>query len=289
MSIENVIGEPAELPQPDAPAAPEPAAQDAQAQPDADQQQQHPDEPKVVPLAALHEERGKRKDLQAELARERERVAQIEARMAARLEQLARAVQPPPPAPPALEENPVGHFSHKINELAQQVGQLSQHTQAEREAAMAAQRVQAVAAAVQQAEAAFKRENPDYVDAVSHLHEVRIRELEAIGTPRFEAEARSARELQEFAMVAAAQGRNPAEMAYSVAKVRGYQGKAAQAKVSAEEQLAIAKRGTAAAGSLGNGGGAGNGRLSPKALLAMSDDEFAEATAGKNWARLFGA
>lgn len=280
MSIDNILGEPAELPQPtDTPAektdpAPTPEAPATE--------EEH--EPKVVPLAALHEERGKRRELAAQVAAEKATRAELENRFEQRLQALARAAQSPPPAAPDFTADPAGHLKHQLDTTQQQLHFIAQRGEQERQQAHMAETQARTTHAVQQDENAFVTRQPDYPDAVKHLHVTRVRELQALGNDEFSAERQSASELQQFAMWSVGQGRSPSQTAYALAIAKGYTTKKA---TTPGEQMAMAQKGAAAAKSLGSGGSHG-GQLTAQQLLSMPDEEFAEATKGNKWQKLMG-
>lgn len=281
--LNDILGEPAELPQetPSAPApspapAPAPPAPEAAA-PAAEPAQ--PEQPKMVPYQALQEERRMRQ----QLARER---VEMEQRVEKRLEALQQQLAPQPPAAPDPTTDPVGFLAHQQQTVSQQVDQLTrQHQQTQQQAQMAAAEQQLTSRIVQ-SEAAFRASAPDYDQALGHLHSLRVKELQVLGSDEAAAHEQSVRELRQAAFFHAAHGRSPAEVMYGLAKVRGYGPPQAPA-VTPAEQMAMAQRGTQAAASLGGGGGTA-GRLDAKALLAMSDEEFAEATKGDKWRKVMG-
>lgn len=291
--LTSIIGEPVEMPTEapsPAPAPAEPQAEAAQPAQAVEQESAHEAEPKMVPLAALHEERAKRRELAAQADAERRAREDLERRMEQRLQALQQAMQPKAPEPPSLEDNPVGHIVHKVDALQAQQQALLQQSHQERLAAAQAAALAQVAQRVQHDEAAFKARTPDYLDAVGHIHTMRVRELQALGVDEFAAERQSADELKQFAFVTAANGKSAAEVAYSIAKAKGYTAKStapAVAAPSASEQMQMAQRGAAAATSLGNGSATG-GRITMSQLASMSDEEFAEATSGGKWERVLG-
>jgi hypothetical protein len=92
---------------------------------------------------------------------------------------------------------------------------------------------------------------------------------------------RVGQEQAQAALQWAQQGMNPAEVAYALAKARGYQPKGQttqQPQQTAEEKIAAQQRGTSAARGLGSGGGATRGKLTAQALASMSDEDFAKLT-----------
>src|SRR5262252_7740699 len=75
-------------------------------------------------------------------------------------------------------------------------------------------------------------------------------------------------------------GRNPGELVYAFAKARGYTPKAAAAGAApTQDRLETVERGQTAARSLGTMGGTATAKLSVESLAAMSDADFAKATA----------
>lgn len=280
--INSLVGESVELPQ-DAPQEAAEPAQEQQAAPEPQQAEaQAEPEPRVVPLAALHEERSKRRELAAQVEAERRTREELERRFEQRLQAMAR---PPAPQPPTLDENPLGHMVHKLDTLQAQQQELMQQSEAERQAGHRAAMEAQLANKVQREEQAFVARQPDYQNAIQHMHQLRTRELQVLGMDEFAAEQKSAAELREFAYVTAAQGRSPAEIAYNLAKARGYNPAPAQ---DPQQRIQTAQRGTAAAASLG-GGASTSGGVTARQLLSMSDDEFAAATSGDKWRKLMGA
>lgn len=280
--LSDIIGEPEDLsapapaaaPEAEAP-APQPEAAPAPAQAEGGEQPGHQ---KMVPYQALQEERRMRQ-------RERDERLQMEQRVEQRLAALQRNMQPPPPPPPSLEENPVGHLAHRLDQVSQNTQALMQQSAQAQQAAQLAQAEAIITHRVTAAEAAFAQQAPDYQQAVSYLHNLRVKELTAMGTPQEDATVQSARELKELAFHTAVRGGNPAEHAYQWAKARGYSTK--PAAPSPADQLQMAQRGVAAATSLGNGAGT-SGSLNARELLAMTDDEFEAATKGGKWAKMMG-
>jgi len=111
-SISEIVGQDvnlqAELPESTDPAPQDPAPQDPPAGNEPNEPAKEPDS-RVVPLAALHEERAKRKELAANI----ENLRQEQARRDTILEQrLAALQQRNEPQPPSFDENPAAHLLH---------------------------------------------------------------------------------------------------------------------------------------------------------------------------------
>lgn len=262
---------------------PEPAQVETQAEPSQEfpQEQAEPAEPKLVPLAALHEERTRRKDLQAEVARERMAREETERRVQARLDALTAALAPKQQAP-SFDENPAGYLQHSLEEVKGAAMQTKQEIEAWRAQQHQQQQIELAASRVRAAEQSFIATRPDYQKALDYYTESRIRELAAFGLDTDQARAQVGQEMLSGALQHAAQGRNPAELAYKLAEARGYRPQATTA-----DKIQAQQRGVAAAKTLGSGGATG-GAISARALLEMSDDDFAEATKGGKWEKLMG-
>lgn len=237
---------------------------------------------KTVPLAALHEAREK-------IRIQREEFTQFKAEQARReqiIEQrLAALVQAQQPQAPAFDENPAEHLRQQLQTVqqsqqatAEQIQQWHQAQQAEAQRQQLAQRVAAV-------EAEFVQQAPDYEQALKHLASVRVRELVAFGNDEESARRQSVQELHQHAYWCAANGKNPAAIAYELAKARGYSSKPAAPSVA--DNFKVQQKGVAASRSLGSGGAA-SGKPSVEALLSMTDEDFAAATKGNNWHKLMG-
>ena len=273
-NLENVIGEDVNL----TPDQPEPQ----QVEPQAEQEpQEQPVEQKTVPLPALHEERARRRELQQQLQQERQAREEMERRVQARLDALAQAMQPKQDIP-AFEENPAEHLKHSVEQVKQTAEMTQQQISEWRQQQAAQAQIARAAEMVRAAEAEFVRETPDYQHAVTFMLDSRTREFEAFGHDPATAKRMAAEEMAQGAISNAARGINPAEVAYKLARARGY-----NPQSSAADKMQMQQRGAMAAKSLGTGGAA-VGKLSAKALAEMSDDEFAEATKGNNWKKLMG-
>jgi hypothetical protein len=245
-------------------------------------EQAEPQQQRTVPLAALHEERARRRELAQQMEQLRAQQAERDRVIEERLQALIQSQQP---KPPAFDENPAEHLRQQLENLqqtqkasAEQIERMNQAYAAEQARAALSQRVLA-------AEEAFKAAKPDYYDALKHFGGTRVRELMAFGVEQEAARQQVAQEMQQHAFWCAQNGKDPAEIAYNLAVARGYSAK--PAGVPAADKMQMQQRGMAASKSLGSGGAAAP-KTTVEALLAMSDEDFAEATKGNKWAKLFG-
>jgi len=234
---------------------------------------------RMVALAALHEERTRRRELDRQL-RERDREL---AELRGRFSVIERLNAPPPPAPPpSVEEDIFG----AVRATGEAVEELRQRMASRDAQDRAARREQDVVAAYRSDAAQFEASHPDFRAAYSHLLASRAQELAALGydDPRAIHDALMA---DEFAVAQAALARrqSPAEIIYNLARQRGYAGGAQAAPGRGGERLASIARGQAANKSLSATGGAGgDADISAEALLKMPMDEF-EAWCTRNPAR----
>lgn len=259
----------------------EPAAEVEQQAPEQTEEQREPDT-RTVPLAALHEERQRRKEAADLLKQERAAREALERRVEERLAALQQAMTPQTPAPD-FESDPAGALRHQITQVGQEARATREQVESWQQHQARQQQLAATVDTVQRHEAEFKAATPDYQEAVSFMLASRTREFEALGNDAMTAQQLAAQEMAQGALMNAAQGRNPAEIAYRLAKARGYTPKGSDPAAKLQTQ----QRGVAASKSLGSGG-ATKGSTSVEALLSMSDEDFAAATKGGKWEKLLG-
>lgn len=236
------------------------------------------EERKLVDKGALDEERARRKALQEEVNQFKIERARWEERFNA-----IRPQQPQPPPPPSPDEDIFGAVKHQdntIRQITEKIGAYEKQIAAEKQ-------MRQLAEWASSQEGTFKKETPDYDDALSHLRRTRIGELKSVwGMSDAQVNQQMINEERQLLMAAARMGKNPAELAYQSAKERGYQKK--EAKASAEDmskKLDVIEEGQKASRSLSSvGGKAAGGELSIEQVLKMPDDEF-EAWKVKNPAK----
>lgn len=165
---------------------------------------------KVIPLAAHLEERSRWK---TELATLQERLAKLET-----------PAKPPAPEPDFIED-PKGYVDAKTAKALDALKAVEQKL----EPVQQATEQQQFLATVARVESEFVGHTPDYYEALAHVRQVRIAQLaelypqatqEQIGQQIVAEEVQVARSLM-------AQGRNPSETLYRLAKTYGYAPKAA--------------------------------------------------------------
>lgn len=236
-------------------------------------------EPKdgTVNHGALHEERMRRKNVEAELAETRRQAA--DTLRALREEAIAlRARYEPAQQAPDPASDPLGAMYQGQQTLAQKLDAIERRMSQGDEQAQAAQVVTSVVTAAQSSEAEFRAKTPDYDRAVATLQQQRMRELATLGVHPQEAQRRIVAEAVQVSDYALRRGESPAEVMYRLAQARGYVPEARKLEMQQEGQKASRPTGSTAAPKIGI-----------EALLSMDADEF-DKVAGdpKAWKRLAG-
>jgi hypothetical protein len=173
---------------------------------------QKPD--KTVPLAALHQERERRKELQS-------KVSQMETRF----NQLMERLQKPEPQVPAFEENPAEHLRQKQVQLEQQIQQQTETVQqAEARRAQEAQLAQ-FDNAYKSAAMEYAQQTPGFTDAYQHLIASRKQAYEQMGVEPSEYAARLQHEERQIAHTAFTLGINPGVLLQNLAVAAGFKPK----------------------------------------------------------------
>jgi len=233
---------------------------------------------KTVPLAALHEERERRKELQRQ-------IEDVNRRADERFNLIAQKLAASAPAAESKREmpDPEKDAVGAIRMTAEEVKVLSDFKRQVEAQAAQSQAIQAVFAHAARLENEFESRTPDFQTASTFLRETRAQELATLGVDPYRVQQILGLEKLQLAQAALQQGRNPAEIIYALAKMRGYspnagapKGKAAAGDAEAAKLARIAK-GQEAGTSLGAASGAAPGKTGIEALLGMSDAEFASA------------
>lgn len=264
--VNDVLSEPGgDIPEPQAEPVVQAAPEPAQPAPDKPK-----DDPKVVGiLENLRDEREKRQTSQAEAAALRERLAQFE-QLKAELDEQRKAKQAQAEQE-RFNENPAAYLKQQVDGISQKIEQQGAQTQAERQQAEEQMRFHmAVSSQIQ----AFKKQTPDYTEAVNFLKDRRSREYEALGYTTDQIDSLFDQEAIGIAKVAIQNGKNPGEVAYTLAKMWGYSGaKQPDPKQDNEAALKRLEQGVKASQTL-SGAGHPEEQSLLKKVEDMSDDEF---------------
>lgn len=223
--------------------------------------------PGMVPQGALHQERERRKETERQFQELQRQFAEIQARLA-----------PPPPEivvpDPILD--PQGFKQFQIDQIKQRAAEKAEAAQREQQTAQQ----QAIMARVTHDVAQFKATVPDYEPAFQHAVKVRREELAFYGNSPEQIQAQLEVDMQAIVQQAYSQGKNPGELFYGYAKMRGYSPAQAAAQpvpdpqaVAQVQALARAQQATATMGTAG--GPSSDGGMTIEMLAKMSEKELA--------------
>ena len=232
-------------------------------------------EPRRVPLAELLSERERRRAAEGELAANRARLTAIESQLSA----LAAGDGDLPDG----AKDPEG-YAKAFAALAERTKTALDNLRTAVEAQARQSEIGERCMGIYRDHAEdFAKRQPDYPAAREYLKSDRDGELAALGyaDPTMRAQMLANDEAMIVAR-ALLDGINPAERIYAAARRRGYKPGGGDG-----EKLRLAERGQAAGKSLGSASGGATPALSAEALAALDDTEFAQATKGEKWKRLW--
>lgn len=193
-----------------------------------------PNPREFVPVATHIEERNQRRALQTENDR-------LKAELAALKNPPAKV---DPPAEPDFAENPKGYVDQKFQSALEKLENAQKTTQQTAEQ-VAEQRFMAH---LGETERQFVASTPDYIDALGHLRQIRATELLTLNPDLTQGQVIDIIRREELTLAAnlVRSNRNPHEVAYTLAKARGYTPKAAAAAAPAQPNAASKPNGAAA-------------------------------------------
>lgn len=200
--------------------------------------------PGMVPQGALHQERERRKAAEAATQALQDRLAALEAKL-----------NPPPEIvipDPVLD--PKGFKQFQIDQINQRAKEQADNERRQ----MEAQQHQQVMARLNQDVQAFRATTPDYDTAFQHAVKVRQEELAFYGNAPEQIAAQLETDVQAIVAQAYSQGKNPAELFYAYAKMRGYQTPVAPQPNPAVAQVAALAEAQKQTQSLAPAGGPAN-------------------------------
>lgn len=227
-------------------------------------------------LGALREERASKAQLSAEMASLRGQVQSFET-LKTELNEF-RQQRASVSEQDKFDQDPAEYLKAKTAELSDTVNNLvhSTHQQTQAQTQEAALRT-----AIQGHAQAFAAETPDYLDALSYMHQDRMKEYEALGVPAQHREAYFEQESMNLGRHALLNRQNPAQIVYNLAKAKGFSATAPQRQAPpplkavpqhADAQVNRMQRGVVASGTLNSGQAPQESLLSR--IEEMSDNEF---------------
>lgn len=175
------------------------------------------EERRTVPLAALHEAREQNRQM-------REQIQRMEGRFQQVLEKLkpAEKEQKEEEQLPDPKEDPLGYLEGKNRLLEREIQALKQHDQQQDQASQHQSMINRISHDYRTAAAEFSSQKSDFMDAYNYLVGMRQKELEALGAPPDAIQNTIMQEELQLAASAFQNQRNPAEMLYRMAEIRGY-------------------------------------------------------------------
>lgn len=210
------------------------------------------------------------RELNARLERLEATVTKPQASQADSIENLIASIPDP-------EEDPVGATAAMTKILRMFGQQQAEETQATERQTVEQQRIQTLVRAMDEAEADFTDDHPDYPEAVKHYKAARQSEFEDMGYSGQQLQAALAQDLLGLAQRAIAGGRDPAEVVYNLAKKRGFLSGQAAAVEKINEVAQAAKAAKAPAASQSGE----PGRLSVDAINKLKGAAYESA-----WAKM---
>ena len=215
-------------------------------------------------------------------------MARLNERLAIIAQQNAQREQPKAPEIPDINTDPIGHFQTKQAILEKQLEEARGFQQQQVQMTQQQAHLQKIGAEVSRLEQEFAKVTPDYTQAQQHLFESWAQEARVIGRQPEEAIKFWSMQIVQHA---AQQNKNPAQVAYEMAKQRGYTG--AQPKPQAQTQqpqgpnLDTIQRGLAASKSTSAAPGKAppSGTPTIEALLQMDDEDFAKQYGSRDAAK----
>jgi hypothetical protein len=233
---------------------------------------------KLVPLPALHEERKRRQELQERLRRMEIERAKVEERLRMLFEAQQKAQQQEKvEEKPDPEVDPIEY----VKSLGNEVQQLRQMTEAERQMQQQQQQLAQMVNYGNQLAASYREQvGPDVYDkAFQHVAEARANELKALGYDERQIPSILQQELQAGMIEAIQRQRNPGEVLMEIARARGFNPDALKQQSEGSPDKSADKLNKVAEGQkklkgLGKSGKRTSGAPSAEELAKMSDEEF---------------
>lgn len=213
-------------------------------------------EEKYVPLAALHEERIRRKEMQSKIERMEQAFQQF----------VSNAKKP---EAPAFDEDPVQSLKHDTETI-------KQHLQSQAEYRLQVSEHQKLVSTYRAHANEFAKSAPDFNDAYKFISEQRQKEYVAAGYSEDEAHQFLIEDEMAIVQKAFKDEVNAAERIYGLAKVRGY-----SPKEDKTQKLAKVEKGIQAGKSLSAASGSADMEVTLESLADLPSDEF-----NKMWKKL---
>lgn len=129
---------------------------------------------------------------------------------------------------PSADDDPVAYAIWQGNQAERASKEIREYMQRQQQTEAYHREVQAVTQRYQASAAEYIKEVPDFMDAYAHAINVRTQQLMLFGATAEQAQQTIMGEELQLAHNALANGRNPADVIYNMARVFGYQSKQGQ-------------------------------------------------------------
>ena len=217
---------------------------------------------------ALKQERTKRQDLERQVKEAAERTQKIENYL--RSLQANENQQQQQEEIPDKETDPLGYNNYMMNNLYKQFENLQNNVQVQQKNTAYNKFVEVY----KNQAAQYAQEQPDFGEAYQYALKSFANEYEAAGMNQEEI-AKQLKEDEEGLVQRAFQtGKNPGEIIYNIAKVRGYAPKTQESQKQKTSKLDTVNKGVKAARTLPRGGRTAGKALDPEDVDSMTNEEF---------------
>ena len=267
-AMEAMRAEPAPVAEAEAPAVPvapqEPAPEAQSEAAEAPEATKPP--PGMVPQQALHQERERRKEIERQFQETQRTLAEMQARI--------EAMNAPPEQPIVVPDpvlQPEAFKQWQIDQIRAHAQKLAEVEQRSQEAVQETQLMQRLNHDVAQ----FKATTPDYDNAFQHAVKGRQDELAFYGYSQEQIAQQIEVDVRALVQQAYTAGKNPAELFYTYAKMRGYAPQAAPAPQAAAQVQAFAEAQRQTQSLAPAGGPSNDGGMTLEAFAKMSEAEMA--------------
>ena len=225
--------------------------------------------PGMVPQQALHQERERRKEIERQFQDTQRQMAELQAQIEALTAPKEQPIVVPDPVlqPEAFKQWQIDQIKQHAQKLAE-VEQRAQETQHE----------MVLMQRLNQDVAQFKAKTPDYDAAFQHAVKGRQDELAFYGYSQEQIAQQIEVDVRALVQQAYTAGKNPAELFYTYAKMRGYSSQAAQpapAQQAAAQVNALAEAQRQMQSLAPAGGPSNDGGITLETLAKMSEAELA--------------
>lgn len=173
---------------------------------------------------------------------------------------------------PNPDADPIGAVRALAQMVQAQRVQQYEQIQAQQRQQQEAQTYETLTGVMEQGEAEFRQQAPDYNDAATYLVQSRKAELKALGYPDEQISEGIRYEYLTLINEAAQRGQNPAALVYAQSKARGYTGKPQPSQ--ADQRLAAMRQADTLPKRPQPGGGRGSSTVTEDMLMAASGAEF---------------